>query len=246
MLHRRWPFAATSALLLAWSNLVVPRLPPATGVRTGANLAATGVLVATTRAAGLTPAELGLDPATRRDGARQGAAALAAAAVGYLAVLGTPAGRRALAASAPAGGSARALAARVLVHIPLGTVLCEELAFRGVLLAVAHRQLPRPLAQAGTAVVFGLWHLHGAGRGRAAVAGTVLATGLGGAVLGRLRASSGSVLAPMGLHLGSNALGLLAACAAQPRKISRARSVSASVQPGGGATIAHASSRSAP
>ena len=43
--RRRLPLAITSAGLLAWSNLVVPALPPATGVRALVNVAGTVGLV---------------------------------------------------------------------------------------------------------------------------------------------------------------------------------------------------------
>ena len=50
---RRWlPLAGASAGLLAWSNLVVPILPPAPEVRTAANLAAVSTRVLLARAAG--------------------------------------------------------------------------------------------------------------------------------------------------------------------------------------------------
>jgi membrane protease YdiL (CAAX protease family) len=241
------PLAVTSGALLAWSNVVVPRLPPAPGARTAANLGATGVLVLAARSAGVGADDLGLGH--WRAGARWGGGALALATAGYAVALAVPAGREALARSLPAGSTDRELVARVLVHIPLGTVLCEELAFRGVLAALAQRQLPGPAGQALTALVFGLWHVGSARRdARASVPGTVLLTGGGGVVLGRLRARSGSLLAPMGLHLGTNGVGLLAALVAraQPRKTSRARSVSASVHPSGGATIAQASRSWAP
>jgi uncharacterized protein len=211
------PLAATSGALLAWSNLVVPRLPPAPRVRVAANLGATGVLLLAARSAGLTAAELGWNRAARGADLRWGSAALALSTAGYLVALTLPAGRRALARSAPVESTPAALAVRALVSIPLGTVLCEEVAFRGVLLAVAKRQLPVRSAQALTAVVFGLWHLSGArtnaGTG-ASVPGTVVVTGLGGAALGWLRGRSGSLLAPVGLHLGTNVVGLLAAAAA--------------------------------
>lgn len=251
MRPRLLPLAATSGVLLAWSNLVVPRLPTAAAARVAANLGATGVLVLGARSAGVNAGDLGMSRSTWRAGSRWGAGALALSTAGYLVALAVPAGRTALAGSAPADGTAREVAARVLLLIPLGTVLCEEVAFRGVLPALATRQLSPHAAHALTALVFGLWHVGTARRDArpgASVAGTVAVTGLGGALLGWLRARSGSLLAPMGLHLGTNSAGLLAAVAAraQSRKTSRARSVSASVHPGGGATIAQASRRSAP
>jgi uncharacterized protein len=214
-MRRLLPLAATSGALLAWGNVVVPRLPPAPRVRVAANLGATGLLLLAARSAGLTAAELGWDPAARGAGLRWGSGALVLSAAGYAGALALPAGRRALATSAPAERTARQLALRAFVRIPLGTVLCEEIAFRGVLLAVAGRQLPVRSAHALTAVVFGLWHVSGARKDDvASVPGTVVVTGLGGAALGWLRRRSDSLLAPAGLHLGTNVAGLLAAAAA--------------------------------
>lgn len=222
--RRWWPLATASAGLLAWSAVVVPALPPAPAVRTLANVAATVALVSVARRAGLASRELGVDRATWRAGARWGGAALAVATTGYLVALATPAGRDALAGSAAAGMTTGEVVARAVVLIPVGTVLCEEIAFRGVLLALARRQLPARPAGAVTALVFGLWHLGPALRAGAEVApllrsasaaGTVLVTGLGGVAFAWLRFRSGSLLAPVGLHLGTNSLGLLAAAAAR-------------------------------
>lgn len=221
---RWWPLAATSAVLLAWSNLVVPALPPSATVRATANMAATVALVAGARMAGIRFAALGLSRSTWRAGVRWGGAALAVATVGYLVALVVPAGREALADSRLADLAATELAVRGLVLIPLGTVLFEELAFRGVLLALASRYLPARAAVACTSVVFGLWHIstalnsvpagHGPFLAGASVAGTVIVTGLGGVLFAWLRLRSGSLLASIGLHLGSNSIGLLAAAAA--------------------------------
>lgn len=111
--------------------------------------------------------------------------------------------------------------------IPLGTVLAEEIAFRGVLWALLGRHLPPARVLVSTSALFGLWHvlpsLHlaaanpavsdatGGGGAAAAVAvvGTVVVTALGGLVFGALRRRSGSVLAPTGAHWATNALGVL-------------------------------------
>lgn len=137
-------------------------------------------------------------------------------------MLTLPAGRAVLATAPGSELGAGELALRVLVLIPLGTVVCEEIAFRGVLLALALRLFPPMPANLFTAVVFGLWHLAGAAKtvspvlpSGASVLGTVAVTGAGGLVFGWLRLRSGSVLAPMGLHLGTNGAGLLAAALAR-------------------------------
>jgi uncharacterized protein len=203
---RRWlPFAGTSAALLAWRRLAVPALPAAPAVRTAAGLAAVSVLLGAARRGGLSGAELGLARRAAAGGAREGGAALGLVTAGYVGALAVPAARRRL-ADAGAGTPVPEVALRAIVLIPLGTVLCEEVAFRGVLHALARRATsPLPAVLAGSAV-FGLWH-----PGPVPVVG---ATALGGAVLGWLRHRTGSVLAPGGLHLGTNSAGLVAAAVA--------------------------------
>jgi uncharacterized protein len=217
-LVRRWlPFTATSAALVAWSNAVVPALPQGHGTRALVNLAATAALLAAARRGGMSWTELGTGRRTAASGARWGGAALALTAVGYGAALATPRLRDVLADAAP-GESAGTILLRVAVLIPLGTVLCEEVAFRGVLLALALRVSSPRTAVAVVSAVFGLWHVApaqtSAGATGATIAAAVLVTGVGGLVLGSLRHRSGSLLAPMGIHLGTNDLGLVATLAA--------------------------------
>ena len=112
--------------------------------------------------------------------------------------------------------------------IPLGTVLPEEFAFRGLLLALLGRRygvLAGTLLSSG---LFGLWHVVaslGGGPANAAIVGvvgggtagtvarviaTVSFTTLGGVVLCWLRLRSGSLLAPILAHWTVNALGVIA------------------------------------
>jgi uncharacterized protein len=223
---RRWlPLAATSSVLLAWSTLVVLRLPAGAEVRTVANLGATLALVLAARWVGLTWGELGVRRSTWRAGIRWGGTSLAAVTVGYGVALAIPTLRTVLEDRWVEGISTGQLLTRALLLIPLGTVLCEEVAFRGVLLAIASKVLPVRPAVAMTSVVFGLWHVNSAlGPAGAdvspvlqgaSVAGVIVVTGMGGAVLGWLRQRSGSLLAPIGLHLGTNSVGLLAAAVAR-------------------------------
>ena len=71
----RLPLVATSGGLLAWSNLVVPHLPPQPGIRAVANVVGAAELFLVARAAGLSWAELGLSRSAWRSGARWGGAA---------------------------------------------------------------------------------------------------------------------------------------------------------------------------
>ena len=125
------------------------------------------------------------------------------------------------------GLTGRGVAYQALVRIPAGTVLWEEVAFRGVLQAALRRVLPGPAAIAVTSGVFGLWHVRptvealrinqlAASRRAAAgpVAAAVAATAAAGLLLSWLRERSGSLAAPVLLHLTANCGAALAACAA--------------------------------
>jgi uncharacterized protein len=127
------------------------------------------------------------------------------------------------------GGLGRGLLTAVLVVIPLGTVLPEELAFRGVLLPLLGRRHGLPAAALLSSALFGLWHVLaslGGGTANAAIAGvvgedaagtvlrvvvTVLFTSLAGVVLCALRARSGSLVAPVLAHWTVNGLGVIVA-----------------------------------
>ncbi len=106
---------------------------------------------------------------------------------------------------------------RVLVAIPLGTVVLEELAFRGTLLGLLRRRLPVWWAVATIAVLFGLWHVkdvfHNASGGIAV--GTVLSTfaftTVAGVGFGWLRVRSDSLLAPVLAHIATNSVTFAAA-----------------------------------
>jgi membrane protease YdiL (CAAX protease family) len=114
----------------------------------------------------------------------------------------------------------------LLLRIPFGTALAEELIFRGALLGL-FLQRHRPwVAVALSSAVFGLWHVLptlsslDTNPGAAATAGSVLlqigavalvvlATGVAGAVFSWLRLRSGSILAPWLTHTGFNSIGYL-------------------------------------
>jgi membrane protease YdiL (CAAX protease family) len=217
--RRPWALVlVTSSSLLLWSNLVVGALPPAAGLRAAANAAAATVLVVIARGCGVSWSELGVSRTRWRAGLRWGAGALLVAASVYGALLVVPELRALLLARQPEVLTAGQLAVRAGLVIPLGTVLPEELAFRGVLLAMTSQVLPQRAALAFTSSVFGLWHIASAQSlgsssatpSAASVTATVAVTGLAGVVFGWMRQRSGSLLAPLGAHLGTNALGLLA------------------------------------
>jgi membrane protease YdiL (CAAX protease family) len=126
------------------------------------------------------------------------------------------------------GTSGLQVAHKSLVEVPLGTVALEEVVFRSVLLGLLTSLYGTAWGVAGSALLFGLWHvlpaleMHdshaltsqlGSGwRARAGtVLGTILATGSAGVLFAMLVVWSGSVLAPMGLHWAMNSTGSIAA-----------------------------------
>jgi uncharacterized protein len=109
---------------------------------------------------------------------------------------------------------------RVLLDIPFGTVLVEEYAFRGLLLALMTTQWGVVWAVALTSLLFGLWHIgpamemHNAhqeatGHVLLTVGSTVLFTGLSGVGFAVLRLFTGSLFPPSALHWAANGTGVV-------------------------------------
>lgn len=221
-------FAAPLVLVLcAWNNVVVTRLPGYPESYVVANVAATGVLLLAARLNGLSWEELGLARHRLRAGLRWGGACVAVVACGYVGALAVPGLRPLLTDARVAGLDGGAIAYQVLVRIPLGTVLWEEVAFRGVLLATLIRLVSVRAAVGMSAVVFGIWHIRptlsaigandlvgGPVQRVVAVVLACLVTGVAGGLFAWLRRRSGSLLAPALLHLSTNSLGILAAAVA--------------------------------
>jgi membrane protease YdiL (CAAX protease family) len=184
-----------------------------------------GILAVVARLAGLRPDDLGLARSTWAAGLRWGLGAAALVGTGYAAALAITPLRASVADVGAPTWSAAMVSAVIL--IPLGTVIHEEFAFRGLLFGVLRRRSGRRVAMLGSSVVFGFWHIvpalpagptnaaiadavgEGFGGTVLRLAGTVLVTGLGGVVLCELRVRSGSLVAPILLHWAVNAGGVL-------------------------------------
>jgi uncharacterized protein len=210
-------------VLVAYNNVVVSRLPGHPASDVPANVAATALSLGAARWAGLACCDLGLSRRDLSAGLRWGAACAGAVAAGYAVALALPPARPLLRDDRYTDLGGGEVAFQVLVRVPLGTVLWEEVAFRGVLLGCLARLLPLRAAVAGSSAVFGLWHvgptlsalrandladppLQAALLTVVAVAGTAAA----GALLCWLRLRTASTAAPALLHLATNSLGTLA------------------------------------
>jgi CAAX protease family protein len=189
-----------AAALVGWS-FVGPRLPPR--ARTLVQAGIGGLLVV------LTNAPLGLRPPRLWSGLRLGLAAGSVAATAVAASTSVPGVRVSMAErELPASATGW-----LSWQIPLGTVWAEEAAFRGALAAVARRGYGAFGGRLLQAIAFGLSHIADA-RGER-VLRTVLVTGAAGWVFGWLAEESGSLGAPMLVHLAINESGAAAALTVQ-------------------------------
>ena len=152
---------------------------------------------------------------------------MAAVAAGYAAGLAVPSLRRAFDDARFAGAGGAELLWMALVRIPVGTVLLEEVAFRGVLLGLfgadGHWRWGPVLAASS---LFGVWHilpstaLHqnaavdaALGTAPAAVVPTiaVVASAAAGVLLCWFRHAGRGLLAPALVHVATNSGGVLIA-----------------------------------
>ena len=178
------------------------------------------------RWSGLSWAELGLARATWRRGLIWAGGAFVAVLACYLVILLTP--LDVLLDDSRYDDGWRQAWITALVLVPLGTVLWEEVAFRGVLWGQLRHYWSTRVATLVSSLMFGIWHaipaLRFADSNQAAgaigaqgdtatigtVAVTVIVTGLAGVILCEMRRRSDSLLAPIGLHWAVNGLGVLA------------------------------------
>ncbi|MFL6130948.1 MAG: CPBP family intramembrane glutamic endopeptidase [Mycobacteriales bacterium] len=221
----------TLVVVNVWVHVGPRRAQLATGPLAAAFLLGVG------RAAGLSWEQLGLGSGSLARGALWGGVCAAAVVVGFAVVLAVRPAHRFFQDVRYRLGIRSALATAFLV-VPVGTVLFEEVAFRGVLWALLEDAKGPVGATALTSLLFGAWHILPAvdlartnttlagsgGRAKlvATVLGTVAFTAAAGVVFAALRRHSGSLLAPVLLHWATNAAGVLGSAIVWG--ISRARS----------------------
>jgi len=231
-------FAVAACAVLAGYNNLAGLAPWHRRWYPAVNASATAAALAAAAAGGLTAGDLGLRRDRLRAGLGLGSAAAAPVAAALVLAALIPATRPVLDDQRVAGLNGRQLAYHVLLRIPLGTVAWEEIAFRGVLAAALRRVLAEPAAAAVASTVFGIWHIRptaealaanrlASGRGAriAAVTATAVGTTAAGTLLSALRQRSGSLAAPVLLHLAANCTAPLASALARTLTKRRRRGV---------------------
>jgi membrane protease YdiL (CAAX protease family) len=226
---RRWRLAVTlgAIVLILGAVNVFHHLGVAyLGLALGPVVAA--VLLVIARRHGLSWDDLGLSGRACLRGAAYAGGAVALVAAVYGAAVAIPLTRAAFLDDRYrlAPGSALMTA---LVVIPIGTILLEEVAFRGVLFGLLKRHRNAAWASGISSALFGLWHIvpslglagdnaaagavfgRGAGAQTAVIVFVVAFTAVAGALMCELRRRSGSLLASAGLHWATNGLGVLLA-----------------------------------
>ena len=190
------------------------------------NLAAAGAAVAAAHALGAGWRDLGLARDRVTAGLKLGGLTLIPIAVVVALGLAIPWTREFFRDTTILSASTAEAVYTLLLRIPFGTAMAEELIFRGALLGL-FLQRHRPwVAVLMSSAVFGLWHvlptLNSLGTNpgvsgtagntllqAGAVAVTVVATGVAGCIFSWLRLRSGSILAPWLTHTGFNSIGYL-------------------------------------
>jgi len=225
--HTKRALVASVGVLAAGDIARAALLPQ--GVHLPVNLALAGAMAVVATGSGMTATELGL---ARRDlarGLRWGGASAVAVTLTVVTASLVPAAGQAF-DDERAAVELGDLLYELGVRIPLGTVLLEELAFRGVILALLCRLVPLRSAVLWCSALFGLWHVPasvGSVDDNAAlasvaetasgtigvIAGTLVVTSAAGAVLCWLRLRSGSLAAPVLAHLATNTVPFAAAWA---------------------------------
>jgi membrane protease YdiL (CAAX protease family) len=221
MLLRPGTALAGAILVLAVANLCNNWVAPSGYLVTA--VLASAALLGLLWSAGGTWADAGLGRETLLRGATWGLCLGAGTTVAVTAAALAPPTQDLFLDPRVQGTSTGAIAFAALVRVPLGTVLLEEIGFRGVIYALAGRMWGWRWATVVSSVLFGLWHVQPAigvvsshpalepHSGALAVAAALTAATVAGAAMCELRRRSGSLLAPAALHWSANALGYVAA-----------------------------------
>lgn len=221
-----WGHVAVVVGLLALSNVMTNRvLPGFLYVPWSVGMVVLLVWYAVT-VDGRHPFELGFDPRALRSGLAWGGLAFGVVLGGLLLAAALPVTRPLFEDDRVGDVPLVGMLYQTVLRIPLGTVLLEETAFRGVLLGMLMVRTTMWRGVFWSSALFGVWHVLpaigieevnplledalGGGLGRVfAVAGAVVFTAAAGYLFCFLRLRSGSIVAPVLLHVATNSLGFV-------------------------------------
>jgi membrane protease YdiL (CAAX protease family) len=222
---RAWSPIAATVLALVAINVANNRLLPRSAYVPFCISMAIALIAFARRVDGRSWAELGLAREDLGSGLRWGGAIIAGMVGLYLVAFVLPPTRDLFLDDRVRTMTTSSVLASAFIRVPFGTVLLEEVAFRGVLLAQLAARTRRAVAIGISSALFGLWHVLpsigfesvnpvaedtiGGLPGWVTVVGSVLFTAASGVVFCWLRDRSRSLLAPMALHWGTNSLGYL-------------------------------------
>ncbi len=215
-------FAVRVAGFLTAYHNALTLLPIPKTLHVPANITTAALIVRASRTRGLSNEAAGLSRAAVGRGLRWGAAVSAAIGAGVASIVVLRPRADLLHDERVGRIGAREVVYRLIVHIPLGTVVPEEVLFRGVLFGMWSRDKGQSYAALASSVAFGLWHIgpaidrlranhpNASSRARAsAIAGTIAATTLAGACLSLLRIGTKGILGPIIVHWAANAFATL-------------------------------------
>lgn len=219
-------FEITASVLVLGYGVLVDRALPSAGY-VPVNLAAAGLAVFLANRAGASMEEMGLSRSKFVKGLKVGLLTIAPIAVMVGAGVAIPWTREFFLEGKVVGASTARTLYEVLLRIPLGTALAEELIFRGALLGVFLRKRKPAIAALLSSAVFGFWHIsptirscstnpaianaaqNGFWAALGIVCGVVAATTVAGLILAWLRLKSGSIIAPLIAHAFLNSSAFL-------------------------------------
>lgn len=212
------PEVLAAAVTLAYSLLLNRFIPE--DFHLVANMLAACGLVWLALHIGATVADVGLERDRMRDGFRLGLRAAVPIVAAVLLVIAIPPTRSLFVNDAAAVATTGQALFDIFIRIPFGTVIPEELMFRGALMGLMLRRHSPMRAATYSSLLFGVWHVlptltslnvEAAGvvsdsfaQQSAAIIGAVLATGAIGFAFAWLRLRSRSVVAPIIAHLAFN------------------------------------------
>lgn len=147
------PVLAVLVVVNLSNNLWAP------GLYVPVSIAAAALLIWIARQSGLYWTDLGLGPNWVRNGLVWGLPFVGAVALVYSVAFLIPAGQQFFVDERLAETSLWEVLWLALIRVPFGTVLLEEVAFRGVLYGLFRRRFGPWVATIGSSVLFGVWHV---------------------------------------------------------------------------------------